>query len=524
MKVQDLYFSELLISYDKFINLKKGKPGLNNSDIKALTDQFLAAKKFYDENNIYYYGGLPWPEPEEKAVKKYSYAFAVRVNQFLINVLKPTDPETIVLLTYENENDKRAYEGSLKEFLNTILHLEPKYTREIKDEDNFFFRQINNDGELVRFDLANYLNKKIENIKDIVEGVEDETPDPIPTPGPDPQSPDVKKAAMDLSVWLLREFRNVRQYMVNRYGFALLSEASITMDDFAIMIKKENLELLLSGLEPGQVRYLLDTFVKDNPTNSTALQIRTALTMISVQNMSEDAVYNNVKTLSMLQGVDDNLIRKFAKALKSPPIVIPVLANLPPKSPTPPAAPASGGATPLPPTPPAPTPPSPPTPPTAAGGAPGPSAAPPKISSGPEKMDRAPAGPRTSGDAMSPISPKGGPTYYIRTSPGRYRPAVQADMNANIPLYIKNPNPVAALANQYVRVADEVKKARRAGPVDQRAMDKEMSAQGYQRVGPGGLRREADGSIRRKSKLSGAAGSLSNFLGDVGNTLKKGSR
>lgn len=38
---------------------------------------------------------------------------------------------------------------------------------------------------------------------------------------------------------------------------------------------------------------------------------------------------------------------------------------------------------------------------------------------------------------------------------------------------------------------------------------------------PGSVRVEDDGSIRRKSKFGGALGSLSNLLGDVGNTLKK---
>lgn len=55
----------------------------------------------------------------------------------------------------------------------------------------------------------------------------------------------------------------------------------------------------------------------------------------------------------------------------------------------------------------------------------------------------------------------------------------------------------------------------------QRALDREMKERGYQKVGPGGLRREEDGSIRRKSQYGGALGSLSNFLGDVGNTLTK---
>lgn len=133
-------------------------------------------------------------------------------------------------------------------------------------------------------------------------------------------------------------------------------------------------------------------------------------------------------------------------------------------------------------------------------------------------------GARSGGDATRPISPTGGPTYYVRISPGRYRPAVQADMSANIPLFIKNPNPVAAVVNPYVRVADEVKKARRASPADQKSIDKEMAARGLQKIGPGGTRKEADGSVRRKSQFGGALGSLSNFMGDVGNTLKKGSR
>jgi hypothetical protein len=57
-----------------------------------------------------------------------------------------------------------------------------------------------------------------------------------------------------------------------------------------------------------------------------------------------------------------------------------------------------------------------------------------------------------------------------------------------------------------------------------RALDKEMKDRGYQKVGPGGLRREGDGSIRRKSQYGGAVGSLSNLLGDIGNTLTKNRR
>jgi len=62
---------------------------------------------------------------------------------------------------------------------------------------------------------------------------------------------------------------------------------------------------------------------------------------------------------------------------------------------------------------------------------------------------------------------------------------------------------------------------RKALPVDQAARDAELAAKGYQKIGPGGTRTERDGSVRRNSKLGGVAGSLSNFLGDVGNTLKR---
>jgi hypothetical protein len=73
--------------------------------------------------------------------------------------------------------------------------------------------------------------------------------------------------------------------------------------------------------------------------------------------------------------------------------------------------------------------------------------------------------------------------------------------------------------SQYIP-GPQLPQVRRAQPVDQQAIDRELRAQGYQRA-PGGYRYEKDGSVRRKSRLKGAAGSLSNFLGDVGNTLKR---
>jgi len=60
---------------------------------------------------------------------------------------------------------------------------------------------------------------------------------------------------------------------------------------------------------------------------------------------------------------------------------------------------------------------------------------------------------------------------------------------------------------------------RRAQPVDQQAINREMAARGYQ-AAPAGTRVEGN-SVRRKSGLGGVAGSLSNFLGDVGNTLRR---
>lgn len=99
---------------------------------------------------------------------------------------------------------------------------------------------------------------------------------------------------------------------------------------------------------------------------------------------------------------------------------------------------------------------------------------------------------------------------YVRTGFNQFRPAVKADEEAGTPLFMQNPNPVYREFNPYVQV-DRYEAKRNKQPKPDLSKN---------RVNPRGARIEADGSIRRKSKLGGAAGSLSNFLGDVGNTLK----
>lgn len=94
---------------------------------------------------------------------------------------------------------------------------------------------------------------------------------------------------------------------------------------------------------------------------------------------------------------------------------------------------------------------------------------------------------------------------FVRTGFNQFRPAVQADAEAGTSLFMQNPNPVYREFNPYVQVDRyEAKQKKRQQP---------------QSSPTGGVRIEADGSVRRKSKLKGVAGSLSNFLGDVGNTL-----
>jgi hypothetical protein len=109
---------------------------------------------------------------------------------------------------------------------------------------------------------------------------------------------------------------------------------------------------------------------------------------------------------------------------------------------------------------------------------------------------------------------------YVRTGFNQFRPAVQADLEAKTPLFMQNPNPVLRSINPYVSVDRTALKAKKATPVDQQAMDREMSAKGYQKLGPAGTRAEKGNRKERKSQFGGALGSASNFLGDLGNTLK----
>lgn len=110
---------------------------------------------------------------------------------------------------------------------------------------------------------------------------------------------------------------------------------------------------------------------------------------------------------------------------------------------------------------------------------------------------------------------------FVRTGFNQFRPAVQADVDAGTPLSMQNPNPVLRQINPYVSVDRTAMKAKKATAVDQQAIDKEMAARGAQRLGPAGVRTEKGGRKERKSNLPGAAGSLSNFFGDVGNSLTR---
>jgi hypothetical protein len=60
--------------------------------------------------------------------------------------------------------------------------------------------------------------------------------------------------------------------------------------------------------------------------------------------------------------------------------------------------------------------------------------------------------PKKSPTSLIAAAPNGESLYFIRMSAGRYRPAVMADLNANIQLYAKNPNPVARIVTPYIRI------------------------------------------------------------------------
>ena len=64
--------------------------------------------------------------------------------------------------------------------------------------------------------------------------------------------------------------------------------------------------------------------------------------------------------------------------------------------------------------------------------------------------------------ATSPASPKGGPTYYVRTGFNRYVPAVNADISSGQQLFMQNPNKALRAVYPYVKV--ESRPVRRATP------------------------------------------------------------
>lgn len=64
--------------------------------------------------------------------------------------------------------------------------------------------------------------------------------------------------------------------------------------------------------------------------------------------------------------------------------------------------------------------------------------------------------------ATTPASPKGGPTYYVRTGFNRYVPAVEADITSGQQLFMQNPNRAARMVYPYVKV--DSRPVRRATP------------------------------------------------------------
>lgn len=64
--------------------------------------------------------------------------------------------------------------------------------------------------------------------------------------------------------------------------------------------------------------------------------------------------------------------------------------------------------------------------------------------------------------ATSPASPKGGPSYYIRSGFNRYVPAVEADITSGQQLFMQNPNRAARMLYPYVKV--DSRPVRRATP------------------------------------------------------------
>jgi len=58
---------------------------------------------------------------------------------------------------------------------------------------------------------------------------------------------------------------------------------------------------------------------------------------------------------------------------------------------------------------------------------------------------------------------QGNSLYFVRTGPGNYRPAVQADKDAGVQLFARNPNPVARTVYPFIKIQNMP--TRRASPV-----------------------------------------------------------
>lgn len=58
---------------------------------------------------------------------------------------------------------------------------------------------------------------------------------------------------------------------------------------------------------------------------------------------------------------------------------------------------------------------------------------------------------------------KGGSLYFVRIGPGNYRPAVQADKDAGVQLFARNPNPAARMVYPFIKIQNMP--TRRASPV-----------------------------------------------------------
>lgn len=554
MKIETLFPNFINVSAENFTKIKNYINSLNSDNdedysvtskpLKDFTEVVKTSNTTYRTKDLENVGGWPFNDPSKEVEQEFSEFFEERIEKQIYNTIKPYNDVEFAFRVYDNEQELEEHNKEMAFFLKTVESINTDFSKFVGDSETY----IEKDGEIKNLKNVNDILKKLRAYKLILRSAnvhQDAAPQNNATPAPQTANRD---GALNYAKWLLKENINYTgRYMINRYGFNLVSEGTkVTEEDFNLFKKPEVITFLLDNLEPGEVKYLLNQFIKDNPANLESLMFSAMISTAST--VGEDGVITMLKT--KLPGLSEDSYKKLYKAIVAPEIVIQVDDTQkeaePPQipdqniTPAPPPVPSGGGNS------------------SGSGGGtppPAPGAGPGAVTNGQsslgQEMDARGAqisqgsnyrqGSRTSGQAMRPISSAGGPEYYIRISPGRFRPAVQADMDAGLDLFMKNPNPIYAGFNPYVKVDKMAMKARRAGPVDQDAVnremsaqgirrasaatprdfDREMKAQGYQKLGPGGKRVEADGSVRRKSQFGGVAGSLSNFFGDVGNTLKK---